>query len=464
VIPWRGSKMFRERFRELSRNGKTFAWDPGEKAGQAAEEEVSTDLLRRFHNTGWRLHRELRVPTRVGRRELDFVITSPNEAFVIELKNWSGRADIDRAGFVTQTRWPSNEVISHGCVLDKLRAKTVALKEHHHRHGEPARELRIRHYLVFWNPRLVMSHALARADGVVRWQQFERNLPRHRSMLTSVLEALARFLGWTERAVSPPVDEIRAFRTTLDRLGTWDWIHLHGGRCIRGDVLEAPRSSILRAPYDRERVRSIDFRIDRAVPPRRTNRGGADRVCGDVSLSSGWISGVRALRGEAPRAPSVRLPPTRLTLVAFKALARSASASWSRCLPRPGLLRTLLDPRPSAAHLKNRRLADRIARRRPHSHRLEGTRRRKRLGHRLGRTRPLACGQLTAPLGRELVPSFPASNRGCLISLHVLTFSVYVKRSEFGDTAGVRERVSSRPCSKALLIAAPSRPRRDARR
>jgi hypothetical protein len=255
---------FRERFRELSRNGKTFTWDPREKAGQAAEEEVSADLLRRFHNTGWRLHRELRVPTGVGRRELDFVITSPNEAFVIELKNWSGRADIDRAGFVTQTRWPSNEVISHGCVLDTLRAKAIALKEYHHRHGEPARELRLRHYLVFWNPRLVMSHALARADGVVRWQQFERSLPPHRSILTSVLEALARFLGWTERAVSPPVDAIRALRTTLDQLGTWDWLHLHGGRCIRGDVLEAPRSSILRAPYDRERVRSIDFRIDRA--------------------------------------------------------------------------------------------------------------------------------------------------------------------------------------------------------
>src|SRR5262249_8288954 len=120
-----------------------------------------------------------------------------------------------------------------------------------------------------------------------------------------------------------------------------------------------------------------------------------------------------------PRAMTA-IPPITIhgTAVAFSAAARSASAASSLGSPLLPGFRTLLDPRPPAAHLENSRFADQIPRPRPDPHRFERGDRGERLGDGLRGAGTLAGGQFAASLTGEHLPASPASNGGGLVASH----------------------------------------------
>ena len=119
-----------------------------------------------------------------------------------------------------------------------------------------------------------------------------------------------------------------------------------------------------------------------------------------------------------PRAITA-MPPITIhgTPVALSALARSARARSSSS-PRLRLLGTLLNPRPTATHLKNCRLVDWIARTWPQPHRSHRVRGCNGFRDGLRWTRTVMSRHRTTALSRELLPSFPSSYCRCLVAFH----------------------------------------------
>src|SRR5262249_47534269 len=87
------------------------------------------------------------------------------------------------------------------------------------------------------------------------------------------------------------------------------------------------------------------------------------------------------------------------------ARARAASASSRSRSPFARLAGTLLNARPTAAHLLDGTFAHRIAWAGPLARRCQRRRRRERLGHRLLRTRPLRAHQFALARRRRLLPA-----------------------------------------------------------
>lgn len=108
-----------ERLAAALKHQRAFDDDPTRQAGREAERQAGEALAVRLAGTGWQIHAGRRVPdpeTR-QRREIDFVITSPTEAIVVELKNWSGTVRMEGREVVQERRGQLG-VVRHGPLFD----------------------------------------------------------------------------------------------------------------------------------------------------------------------------------------------------------------------------------------------------------------------------------------------------------------------------------------------------------
>ncbi len=206
-----------ERLAAARANARRFPPDGASHAGHEAEHEVAYTLQRRLPGSGWRSHYGLRIPGPRGRREVDFVLTTPDVGVVVELKNWVGSIDLDD-GRLVQRRRPPRAPVDHGPVFRDLEHKLGLLAAYHADHGRPPVELQP--LVVFFNHQLQMPAAIRARPDVTTFAQLMEEIPR--------------------RGVDDAAPEVVALRQTLDEIGGWDSVSMFGGRTVFGDVHETP--------------------------------------------------------------------------------------------------------------------------------------------------------------------------------------------------------------------------------
>lgn len=279
-----------ERLAMAREHQRTFDDDPTRRAGREAERAAGEALAARLQRTGWQIHAGRRVPDPATRqrRELDFVITTPTEAVVVELKNWSGTVRMQGRD-VVQERRGQQGVVDHGPLFEDLAERARVLLKHHTALGRPA--CPIRSLVVFHNPRVRLARDVASRRDVVAFEALLGDMPAGASGLDSTLHAVFRFLGFTTNTPRSGSPSIHALRGTLDELGTWDVVRIHGGRAVLGDVMDRHDRHFAHAlgpGADRAHVRRIEMEVGRSLvaaifraPPRRAHiflRDGTMRV------------------------------------------------------------------------------------------------------------------------------------------------------------------------------------------
>ena len=145
------------------------------------------------------------------------VITTPDVGVVVELKNWAGAVTLEGDRLI-QRRPPPRPPVDHGPVFRDLEYKVKLLAAYHAEKGRPSVDLQP--LVVFYNHRIRMPDALRARPDVTTFVQLQEELPRSDE--------------------GEPTPELRALRQTLDELGGWDVVTLHGGRALFGDVRGLP--------------------------------------------------------------------------------------------------------------------------------------------------------------------------------------------------------------------------------
>ena len=253
-----------DRFGVVWRNRKRFHAVPEVSAGRVAELRVAALLEERFRHTAYDYFAGLRVPTGRRRHEIDFVITTPEEIWVVELKNWSGFAGVDGSR-VIQHRSHGRGVVDHGNLLSNLRHKERSLRKYLRRSVDevpPTWSI-----LVFANENLAIADELAGVDdmGVVRLPEFMSALPAPLADYGPIWDGLRRIFGSVEdeeKERFPVVSEpIRQVREALAGLGTWDLMAMHGGQILSGDVVGFSSDEL----YDRDRFKRLRVEVPRSL-------------------------------------------------------------------------------------------------------------------------------------------------------------------------------------------------------
>lgn len=155
-------------------------------------------------------------PEEGGRREIDMVIATADEILFVEQKHWSGSFSITDEGKFLQKR-KDGSFLEHKNIISWTARKGVLLCDLHlKRTGVEAPPSRT--VLVFSNRNLEWR-PLPEGSGSEAYDEMG---------FISMVEQMEK---------RPPSSELRE---TLLGFGTWDTIHLNGGRTLHGDILEYP--------------------------------------------------------------------------------------------------------------------------------------------------------------------------------------------------------------------------------
>ncbi len=250
------------------RNKKRFHPRSNVSAGRAAELQVASLLEERLRNSAYQYFPGVRVPSKKRRHEIDFVITTPEEIWVVELKNWSGFVNVDGSR-VIQHRSHGRGVVDHGNLLGGLRRKERALKSYLRRSiGSSASVPNTWIVLVFCNNNIAFAEELFEVDDmdIVRLPEFLSALPAPPAQHGSFWGGLTRLFGKASNDDDPArlptaKDSIVAANKELARLGTWDLLALHGGRIISGDIVDISKPVL----DDRDRFQRLRIDAPRSI-------------------------------------------------------------------------------------------------------------------------------------------------------------------------------------------------------
>lgn len=148
-------------------------------------------------------------PENGGRREIDMIIARGDDVLFVEQKHWSGQLSFEDGNFLQTRR--SGEILDHGDILEWTARKGRLLEEIMKRengHGFGSSNV----VIVFSNHALEMQTP---PEGM--WVMDEMGL-------VELIEKGNRD--------SPPA----ALIELMNGFGTWDTVHLRGGRALNGDV------------------------------------------------------------------------------------------------------------------------------------------------------------------------------------------------------------------------------------
>ena len=193
-----------------------------QRAGESAEFRLGQYLRAAGKKRGWTIYESLRVPQKEGqhRGEIDFVLLHGSDVFAVEQKHWAGALEIGEEGEFIQHR-PNGTTQVHGDIKTKHERKTADLEhfllQHHHAH-----DFGIHSWFVFTHPRFEYNATVDLGIDIINQKEIVERL---------------------EQSVNKPRNEHIA--SSLDTLGTWDEIEVHGGRTYKGDVLDLGLSVLL---------------------------------------------------------------------------------------------------------------------------------------------------------------------------------------------------------------------------
>ena len=155
-------------------------------------------------------------PDEGGRREIDLVIATKDRLLVVEQKHWSGSFNIQEDGRFLQTRKNGSTLLHKDIIQWTARKGRILCDLHKSRCGLNNLEPEV--VLVFSNKNLEWSQLPENSDAVA----FDE------LGFINMVEKLDR---------TEPEDD---WKETLLGFGTWDTIHLNGGRTVHGDIIEYP--------------------------------------------------------------------------------------------------------------------------------------------------------------------------------------------------------------------------------
>ena len=155
-------------------------------------------------------------PEEGGRREIDMVIATKNEILFVEQKHWSGSFTITSEGRFFQKRKNGGTLMHKDIVAWTCRKCDLLCDLHEARTDESAPPSKV--ILVFSNKNL-------------EWEPLPDEVP------AEAYDEMG-FINMVEKMEKGPPDEL--LKETLLGFGTWDAIHLNGGRTLHGDILEYP--------------------------------------------------------------------------------------------------------------------------------------------------------------------------------------------------------------------------------
>lgn len=237
-------------------NRQKFYASGAESAGDAAEEAVYDAVVKvlegRKNTKHWRVWEAVRVRHGTWRSEIDLLVWTDDRLYLIELKNWSGRLDVQNNELV-QFRRHQGGMVAHGNLMKKMRRREEAVRAWLKQHQ--AEIPRIERKILFYNPRLEFT------DAVFDYLKGE-------VMSASMWHAELR-----ERARQAKGEKISAKRRAgfdaISSLSTWDTVEMHGGRIVRGDIrsstetLPMEKGAPLRL-HDRKRIERLDIQAPRS--------------------------------------------------------------------------------------------------------------------------------------------------------------------------------------------------------
>jgi hypothetical protein len=242
------------RLKEAVAQRKKFLPRGHEVAGREAEEHLTKIIAAGIKGTHWRIWEGLRIPNKNGRRrEIDCIVVGGEEVLLIEQKHWSGNMEViqeDGKEKVIQHR-RSGEEMDHGDVFGTIKLKGTIL-QHHHGASEFF-SVSMRPFVIFSNRNLEVPPSVQGRDDC--WS------------LNDILNYLPNSGGDdpSKDGLSPADAALAA---TLDRLGSWDTLHLWGGHTINGDVFSTSTNSgpIEELFYQhRDRITKIRVNADRSL-------------------------------------------------------------------------------------------------------------------------------------------------------------------------------------------------------
>ena len=151
-----------------------------------------------------------------GRREIDMVIATKDEIIFVEQKHWSGSFTITSEGRFFQRRKNGGTLMHKDIVAWTCRKGELLCNLHKKRVGESAPPSRV--VLVFSNKNL-------------EWDPLPEDVP------AEAYDEMG-FINMVENLKKTPPNEL--LKETLLGFGTWDTIHLNGGKTLHGDILDYP--------------------------------------------------------------------------------------------------------------------------------------------------------------------------------------------------------------------------------
>ena len=155
-------------------------------------------------------------PEEGGRREIDMVIATKDEILFVEQKHWSGSFTITSEGRFFQKRKNGGTLMHKDIVAWTCRKGDLLCDLHESRTDSTAPPSKV--ILVFSNKNL-------------EWDPLPDEVP------AEAYDEMG-FINMVEKMNKSAPDEL--LKETLLGFGTWDTIHLNGGRTLHGDILEYP--------------------------------------------------------------------------------------------------------------------------------------------------------------------------------------------------------------------------------
>lgn len=230
-------------------------------AGRDAEDLLRTIVNENYSFKGCYSFAAKRIPDPQNkrRREIDLIVVTVKNLYVIECKNWAGTLEVRGKQWIqTNSR---GKVTAHEDVLDLNTFKMKLLVEYLRNQGIRIQPHQVCQKLIFMNSNLeITDSAISKNPDVVTPDRLQDYLSQQNNKLKPHEKLFASVIGLLldEELKGKVLDGLSIERVGGERhdrivqeigmLATWDKIFLHGTKILSGDIINRDIASIYRYP------------------------------------------------------------------------------------------------------------------------------------------------------------------------------------------------------------------------
>jgi Nuclease-related domain len=230
-------------------------------AGRDAEDLLRTIVNENYSFKGCHSFAAKRIPDprNKRRREIDLIVVTAKNLYVIECKNWAGTLEIKGRQWVqTNSR---GKVTAHEDVLDLNAFKMRLLVDYLHDQGIWVQKHQVCQKLIFMNSNLeITDSTISKNPDVVTPNLLQEYLGQQNNKLKPHEKLFASVIGLLldEELKGKVLDGLSIERVggehherliqEISTLATWDKIFLHGTKILSGDIINRDISNIYRYP------------------------------------------------------------------------------------------------------------------------------------------------------------------------------------------------------------------------